>query len=323
MSFNIEVQSGSSVRLPTKGKYCDRDIVVTATGGSGGANELKITDASYLFYNEARFDVFELLCDAITKECTDFSSIFYNCKTLTTIPQLDTSNGTAFIAMFYGCSKLTTIPQLDTSKGIKFGSMIRGCSELTTIPQLDTSNGTDFQYMFYGCSKLTTIPQLDTSNGTNFTQMFCNCYKLTTIPQLDTSNGTSFSQMFSGCQELIAIPQLDIGKATALTSVFSNCIQLTDLYLYNIRQTITIALGSNSGRLLTVDSLVHTIKELCSVTKQQTLTMGSINLEKISGLYCKIIDDTHEKKTMELCESTDEGAMTLVDYALTKNWSIT
>lgn len=33
MSFNIEVESGKSVRLTTKGKYCDRDIVVTATGG--------------------------------------------------------------------------------------------------------------------------------------------------------------------------------------------------------------------------------------------------------------------------------------------------
>lgn len=33
MSFNIEVESGTSVRLPTKGKYCDRDIVVTSTGG--------------------------------------------------------------------------------------------------------------------------------------------------------------------------------------------------------------------------------------------------------------------------------------------------
>lgn len=35
MSFNIEVEGGKSVRLPTKGKYCDRDIVVTATGGGG------------------------------------------------------------------------------------------------------------------------------------------------------------------------------------------------------------------------------------------------------------------------------------------------
>lgn len=33
MSYNITVEGGTSVRLPTAGKYCDRDIVVTATGG--------------------------------------------------------------------------------------------------------------------------------------------------------------------------------------------------------------------------------------------------------------------------------------------------
>lgn len=36
MSYNITVEGGSSVRLKTAGKYCDRDIVVTATGGGGG-----------------------------------------------------------------------------------------------------------------------------------------------------------------------------------------------------------------------------------------------------------------------------------------------
>ena len=30
MSFNITVEGGSAVRLKTAGKYCDRDIVVTA-----------------------------------------------------------------------------------------------------------------------------------------------------------------------------------------------------------------------------------------------------------------------------------------------------
>lgn len=34
MSFNIEVEGGKTVRLTTAGKYCDRDIVVTATGES-------------------------------------------------------------------------------------------------------------------------------------------------------------------------------------------------------------------------------------------------------------------------------------------------
>lgn len=32
--FNIEVQGGSSVRLPTAGKYCEKDIIVTASGGT-------------------------------------------------------------------------------------------------------------------------------------------------------------------------------------------------------------------------------------------------------------------------------------------------
>ena len=34
MSFNITVEGGKSVRLPTAGKYCDRDIVVEAEGGT-------------------------------------------------------------------------------------------------------------------------------------------------------------------------------------------------------------------------------------------------------------------------------------------------
>ena len=34
MSFNIEIDGGKTVRLPTAGKYCDRDIVVTAKGGA-------------------------------------------------------------------------------------------------------------------------------------------------------------------------------------------------------------------------------------------------------------------------------------------------
>ena len=35
--FKITVPGGSTVRLPTSGKYCDRDIVITATGNSGAA----------------------------------------------------------------------------------------------------------------------------------------------------------------------------------------------------------------------------------------------------------------------------------------------
>lgn len=36
MSHNITVEGGTTVRLKTAGKYCDQDIVITATGSSGG-----------------------------------------------------------------------------------------------------------------------------------------------------------------------------------------------------------------------------------------------------------------------------------------------
>lgn len=53
--FSIEVEGGSSVRLPTAGKYCDRDIVVTATGGG----EEVFTDGYYaLPYTKKLSDLF-------------------------------------------------------------------------------------------------------------------------------------------------------------------------------------------------------------------------------------------------------------------------
>ena len=39
---SITVEGGSSVRLKTAGKYCDRDIVVTSTGGGGGSEDLDV-----------------------------------------------------------------------------------------------------------------------------------------------------------------------------------------------------------------------------------------------------------------------------------------
>ena len=61
-----------------------------------------------------------------------------------------------FANMFEGCS-MTTIPQLDTSNGTNFVSMFYLFGNLTTIPQLDTSNGTNFYNMFYHCYALKNI----------------------------------------------------------------------------------------------------------------------------------------------------------------------
>lgn len=258
-----------------------------------------------------------------TSKGTNFKYMFSRCSALVKLEDgvVDTRSGENFEGMFNNCTKLTTIPSLDVGNGISFNKMFSGCKALQSIPLLNPSSGTTFSEMFAQCSKLTGIPDMDVSNGTNFYYMFNGCSALTGPIRLNTSKGVDLQSMFSACSNLHTV-EIDLASAqNYLTNLFFNCTNLKNLTLYNIRLSLQIGSGTSWGHLLTVDSLVHTIKELCTVTSSKTLTMGSANLEKIAGLYCKITDDTNEKKTMELCESTDEGAMTLADYAAEKGWS--
>ena len=304
---------------------------------------IKFDDCTELFKDGRRLEQLDKLDFS---ESTNMKSMFNNCKSLTTIPQMDTSNTIYMSSMFYNCTSLTTIPQMDTSKVTNMDNMFYNCTSLTTIPQMDTSKVTNMNNMFYGCTSLTTIPQMTTSKVIYMGSMFYNCTSLTTIPQMDTSNTTSMTYMFYGCRslttipplntskltstiymfydcsKLTTIPQMDTSKVTNMSYMFNNCGKLTNLDLRNIKTDLQIGSGTSWGHLLTVDSLVNTIKELVTQASYKTLTMGTANLEKIANLYCKIIDNTDPKKTMELCESTEEGAMTLTDYAQLKKWNI-
>ena len=284
-----------------------------------GTTLIKFNDCTELFENGKRLECLDKLDFS---ETTNMRAMFFGCSSLTTIPQMDTSNVTNMGSMFRDCSSLTTIPQMDTSNVTNMLYMFSRCTKLTTIPQIDTSNATDMGAMFFSCSSLITIPQMDTSNVINMDSMFSDCTKLTTIPQMDTSNVTNMGSMFSDCTSLTTIPQMDMSNVTNTSSMFKLCRNLTNLDLRNIKVNLLIGSGVSWGHLLTVDSLVNTIKELVTQTSYFTLTMGSANLAKIRNLYCKIIDNTDPKKTMELCERTEEGAMTLIDYAQLKKWNI-
>ena len=83
--------------------------------------------------------------------------MFSHCYSLTTIPQLDTSNITSMNNMFYDCYSLTTIPQLNTGNVTSMNNMFASCSSLETVPQLDTSNVTSIVNMFVNCSSLKTL----------------------------------------------------------------------------------------------------------------------------------------------------------------------
>ena len=248
-----------------------------------------------------------------TESVTNMSSMFYNCSSLTSGPQMDTSKVTNMGSMFYGCKSLTSIPQMDTSKVTNMYSMFTNCSSLTSIPQMDTSKVTNMGSMFSVCSSLTSIPQMDTSKVTNMGSMFNGCSSLTSIPQMDTSSVPDMSSMFSGCKSLTSIPQMDTSSVTDMGYMFLYCFSLTSIPLLDC-SSITRALGPfgyshlnkltdlggfkdlkvswSSGFLdmvpnATVESLTNVINNLYDLTANglsgKTLKFGTTNLNKLTA----------------------------------------
>ena len=286
--------------------------------------------------NTARSDMLQQRVDA--KNSCYYLMAYFQGDNVDFLKDLDTSKVTSVERMFYSCTNLKSIPPLDTSNATNFHSLFRICSSLESVPQLDTSKATTIQEMFSGCYKLTSIPQLDTSNVTNMNTTFSGCYLITSVPLLDTSKVTFMPNLFSSCSNLETVPLLNFIATTSSSStnsIFYNCSKLTNVTIKNIKYNLQIGSGTSWGHLLTLESLVNTIKELwdySSDTTTRKLTISTASGEKIASVYVKLVDITDEmraedeyidnKKPCIVCDSTDDGAMLLEDYAMLKNWDI-
>ena len=272
-------QNGTYV--PDEGTtYSKVSVSVPQTAESGTVKALlDVTKSCYqLFNNYKGTDVDGLISYSDTSSVTDMSYMFYDCSSLTTIPQLDTSSVTKMSYMFNGCRSLTTIKQLDMSKVTDMSYMFGSCSLLTTVPQLDTSSCKNMNHMFYGCYQLTIIPKLDTSKVTSMSGMFWNCFKLITIPELDMSSVTDMSYMFYDCRELKTIPKIDVSNVTSMTSMFSSCRSLKSILMTGMKYSFEISASTKFEE----SDLVTILNNLATVTSTRTLTMGSTNLAKLT-----------------------------------------
>ena len=282
-------------------------------------------------------DNVDFIKDLDTSKIIITSCMFQSCSNLTTIPPLDTGSATNMSQMFQNCKKLTTIPPLDTGSAVNIQQMFQNCYELTTISLSDTGSVTNMKQTFNNCENLTTVSLLDMGSATNTQQMFDGCENLTTVSLLDTGSVTNMSKMFYDCCNLTTVSLLDMSSATSTSYMFSYCEKLTNLTLKNIKISLTIGETylSTYGQLLTLESLLNTIKELHTNTGTSTtkLTVGSTNLEKLANVYVKLVDITDEMRAEDeyidnklpfvVCESTDEGAMHIIDeYIPAKNWTI-
>ena len=102
--------------------------------------------------------------------------------------------GPSLAWLFYDCQSLTTVPDLDTSQVTNMEGMFYDCRALVSVPDLDTSQVTNMEGMFYLCRALVSVPDLDTSQAANVSTMFTNCSSLESVTLPGMGNGFTTAQ---------------------------------------------------------------------------------------------------------------------------------
>ena len=184
-----------------------------------------------------------------TVNTTNMSSMFENCKQLTSInvSQFNTSKVTNMISMFYGCEKLKKLDlsSFDTENVTDMSDMFYNCKALTSlnVSGFITKNVTSMAYMFYHCEKLSSLSlSFNTSKVVNMCNMFAGCSSLTSIyPSFDTSNVEYMQYMFRDCSNLssINISNFKLEKVTNMSCMFYGCSNVTSINMPSASATTT------------------------------------------------------------------------------------
>lgn len=178
-THNIDIEGGSSVRLPTAGKYCDRDIIITASGGGGGGG-------SNLLAQLLETCTFE--DDTLTEVTTDLFRGWQYIKTLR-LPNVTNAIG-ANGYLCYGCTKLEEVymPKCTTLGGYAFYNN-------TTLPTIDFPSLTAVPAnCFRQCTSATSVNlPVCTSLGNNAFQKDALIERMD-FPVLTSIGATAFDQ---------------------------------------------------------------------------------------------------------------------------------
>lgn len=218
-SYQGDYTITSNGTYQTSGLKMDQDLVVNVPTSVESGTLKALLDATkscfYLFFNYQGTSVEGLISYSDTSSVKRMGSMFYNCSSLTSIPQLDTSMVTDMFSMFYNCSSLTTIPQLDTSRVTDMYGIFDKCSSLESIPQLDVSNVTRSDSMFGSCRSLKSILMtgMKTSFNISASTRFERSDLLTIINNL--ASVTSTKTLTMGATNLAKLTDEDIAIATA------------------------------------------------------------------------------------------------------------
>ena len=250
--FMIEVQGGATVRLPTGGRYCPEDILVTGKGGDTEAAYMEGYEAGAKEGAEVGYDKGHTagVADGIEQGKQAEYDAFWDAFQ-------DNGNRTNYVNVFSGnqWNNATFRPKysiVPTSHGVASifqsnayeGDLVELCEQQGIT--IDFSNCVEFAHVFY---------------GTNFTH----------IGVVDARKATRFYYVFNYSRNLKTIDKVISAETTPYNSSFYDLRALEEI---RFEGTIGVALDIALSPLLSnasVQSIIDALKDLTGATAQ-TLT---------------------------------------------------
>lgn len=216
--------------------------------------------------------------------------MFYNCASLTTIPDFSLckasgtfSSGSSMSRMFYGCTSLVSTnfdmsaPSSNNALFQRVGNtseMFYGCTNLTTFSTGNlfktSASCINMSKTFMNCKSLQSVElSLGAGTGTLVSpifrvytteQMFSGCTALTTVVASgDGIHGIDVAaSMFSGCTSLVSVSGDDFTNITQANNMFYNCSSLTTTPSFGAKIKYASGLFRNCTSLVSAPTFVDT-----------------------------------------------------------------
>jgi len=273
--LNIEVAGGTSTRLLTAGKYCDKNIVVVASGGEPAIEALDITaNGTYTApdgvdgYSPVTVNVPQDGAPpeeafVITGDCTyRFAHNGWNWFIENHGDKITTKDINSATNMFSNSSDITEIP-LEfnfVDGGCETNGMFGYCKNLKSVPSIDFKHTNTYKNtgsMFISCEHLTSIGALKNMYPSSLAYFFGSCYLLRELPafenlnldRIHSYNYAGTNAMFNSCRSLRNIPtdilrELYIPSSTTSYQVYYNgftyCSALDELVGLPVNEAVTV-----------------------------------------------------------------------------------
>lgn len=179
------------------------------------------------------------------EQVTDASNLFYNCRSLTTVPKLKFNDLRNTSYMF----SYTNITDVDVSEwstsNLKTMNNMFDNSKISTIPPIDFSNASDLSNVFTYC--IITEANINTRSATKIDSLFSNCAALQTVSEIDASNITSniskYSSPFYYCY---ALRNFDGFKGLKVNIYLTDCYSLSYESLMNVINKLSDGVSSKT-----------------------------------------------------------------------------